>query len=406
MTNNKDKSDKRVQDLLAFSMGIMSGENGKMLIEKYQEAIDNVTPHDMLALEDKQMQMGISPDMIKKDVEKIINVFSKGLESYEWQKPKEGTFLYYLMLENEAFKFKLNQIKKILRGYNGRETSHFQEMKQELLPRFVEFKPFDYHYIKKENILFPYLEEIWDSYRPLKVMWSLHDDIRRTLKEVIALLEDPSTEWSDFNPILGKYYSLVFRMIQKEDIIIFPVATETVSDESWHEMHLQSFEYPFPFIETPEKPQDESIKEQTDQDDLLVPGMFVAETGRMTLEQVLLVFNHLPIDITVVDENDRVLFFNKPKERFFPRSPAIVGRSVNNCHPPESVHIVEEIVETFRKGERDTAIFWIELKGRFILIQYFALRNDDGEYKGVMEVSQDATEIRKLEGQRRLLNWE
>ena len=406
MSSSKDNSDKRVQDLLAFSMGIMNGENGKMLIEKYQEAIDNVTPHDMLALEDKQMQMGISPDMIKKDVEKIINVFSKGLERYEWQKPKEGTFLYYLMLENEAFKFKLNQIKKILRGYNGREASHFQEMKQELLPRFVEFKPFDYHYIKKENILFPYLEEIWESYRPLKVMWSLHDDIRRTLKEVIALLEDPSTEWSDFNPLLGKYYSLVFRMIQKEDIIIFPVATETVSDESWHEMHLQSFEYPFPFIETPEKPQDESIKEQTDQDDLLVPGMFVAETGRMTLEQVLLVFNHLPIDITVVDENDRVLFFNKPKERFFPRSPAIVGRSVNNCHPPESVHIVEEIVETFRKGERDTAIFWIELKGRFILIQYFALRNDDGEYKGVMEVSQDATEIRKLEGQRRLLNWE
>ena len=406
MTNNKDKSDKRVQDLLAFSMGIMSGENGKMLIEKYQEAIDNVTPHDMLALEDKQVQMGISPEMIKKDVEKIINVFTKGLESYEWEKPKEGTFLYYLMLENEAFKFKLNQIKKILRGYNGREASHFQEMKQELLPRFVEFKPFDYHYIKKENILFPYLEEIWESYRPLKVMWSLHDDIRRTLKEVIALLEDPSTEWSDFNPLLGKYYSLVFRMIQKEDIIIFPVATETVSDENWHEMHLQSFEYPFPFIETPEKPEDESIKEQTGKDDLMVPGMFVAETGRMTLEQVLLVFNHLPVDITVVDENDRVLFFNKPKERFFPRSPAIVGRSVNNCHPPESVHIVEEIVETFRKGERDTAIFWIELKGRFILIQYFALRNDDGEYKGVMEVSQDATEIRKLEGQRRLLNWE
>ena len=406
MSSSKDNSDKRVQDLLAFSMGIMNGENGKMLIEKYQEAIDNVTPHDMLALEDKQVQMGISPEMIKKDVEKIINVFTKGLESYEWEKPKEGTFLYYLMLENEAFKFKLNQIKKILRGYNGREASHFQEMKQELLPRFVEFKPFDYHYIKKENILFPYLEEIWESYRPLKVMWSLHDDIRRTLKEVIALLEDPSTEWSDFNPLLGKYYSLVFRMIQKEDIIIFPVATETVSDENWHEMHLQSFEYPFPFIETPEKPQDESIKEQTDQDDLLVPGMFVAETGRMTLEQVLLVFNHLPVDITVVDENDRVLFFNKPKERFFPRSPAIVGRSVNNCHPPESVHIVEEIVETFRKGERDTAIFWIELKGRFILIQYFALRNDDGEYKGVMEVSQDATEIRKLEGQRRLLNWE
>ena len=406
MSKNIDNSEKRLQDLLAFSMGMMSGESGKELIEKYQDAIDNITPHDMLSLEDKQVQMGMTPDIIKKDVEKIINVFSKSLDRYEWEKPKEGTFLYYLMIENAAFKFKLNQVKKILRSYRGRESSHFQELKAELLPRFIEFKSFDYHYIKKENILFPYLEKVWSNYRPLQVMWSLHDDIRRTLKEVIALLEDPSTEWSDFNPILGKYYSLVFRMIQKEDIIIFPVATETVSEESWHEMHLQSFEYPFPFIETPAKPEEEKQSQHTKESFLSEPGMFVAETGNMTLEQVLLVFNHLPVDITVVDENDRVLFFNKPKERFFPRSPAIVGRSVNNCHPPESVHIVEEIVETFRKGKRDTAIFWIELKGRFILIQYFALRNDKGAYKGVMEVSQDATDIRKLEGQRRLLNWE
>ena len=406
MSKNIDNSEKRLQDLLAFSMGMMSGESGKELIEKYQDAIDNITPHDMLSLEDKQVQMGMTPDIIKKDVEKIINVFSKSLDRYEWEKPKEGTFLYYLMIENAAFKFKLNQVKKILRSYRGRESSHFQELKAELLPRFIEFKSFDYHYIKKENILFPYLEKVWSNYRPLQVMWSLHDDIRRTLKEVIALLEDPSTEWSDFNPILGKYYSLVFRMIQKEDIIIFPVATETVSEESWHEMHLQSFEYPFPFIETPAKPEEEKQSQQTKESVLSAPGMFVAETGNMTLEQVLLVFNHLPVDITVVDENDRVLFFNKPKERFFPRSPAIVGRSVNNCHPPESVHIVEEIVETFRKGDRNTATFWIELKGRFILIQYFALRNDKGAYKGVMEVSQDATDIRKLEGQRRLLNWE
>ena len=406
MSKNIDNSEKRLQDLLAFSMGMMSGESGKELIEKYQDAIDNITPHDMLSLEDKQVQMGMTPDIIKKDVEKIINVFSKSLDRYEWEKPKEGTFLYYLMIENAAFKFKLNQVKKILRSYRGRESSHFQELKAELLPRFIEFKSFDYHYIKKENILFPYLEKVWSNYRPLQVMWSLHDDIRRTLKEVIALLEDPSTEWSDFNPILGKYYSLVFRMIQKEDIIIFPVATETVSEESWHEMHLQSFEYPFPFIETPAKPEEEKQSQHTKESFLSEPGMFVAETGNMTLEQVLLVFNHLPVDITVVDENDRVLFFNKPKERFFPRSPAIVGRSVNNCHPPESVHIVEEIVETFRKGDRNTATFWIELKGRFILIQYFALRNDKGAYKGVMEVSQDATDIRKLEGQRRLLNWE
>ena len=160
MSKNIDNSEKRLQDLLAFSMGMMSGESGKELIEKYQDAIDNITPHDMLSLEDKQVQMGMTPDIIKKDVEKIINVFSKSLDRYEWEKPKEGTFLYYLMIENAAFKFKLNQVKKILRSYRGRESSHFQELKAELLPRFIEFKSFDYHYIKKENILCPYIESL------------------------------------------------------------------------------------------------------------------------------------------------------------------------------------------------------------------------------------------------------
>ena len=122
MSKQNDNSEKRIHDLLAFSMGIMSGESGKELIEKYQDAIDNITPHDMLSLEDKQVQMGMTPDVIKKDVEKIINVFSKSLDRYQWEKPKEGTFLYYLMLENEAFKFKLNQIKKILRSYKDRKS--------------------------------------------------------------------------------------------------------------------------------------------------------------------------------------------------------------------------------------------------------------------------------------------
>ncbi len=112
------------------------------------------------------------------------------------------------------------------------------------------------------------------------------------------------------------------------------------------------------------------------------------------------------MDITIVDENDKVLFFNKAKDRFFPRSPAIVGRLVQNCHPPESVHIVEKIVEAFKIGKKDKADFWIQMKGKFILIQYFALRDENGNYKGVIEVSQDITEIRNLQGEKRLLNWE
>ncbi len=406
MSEYINNSEKRLEALMAFTLGMMNGEDGKTLIETYKDAIENITPHDMLKLEDKQMQMGITPEQIKGDIEKIINVFFKSLDSYKWKKPSDGSFLFYLMLENEAFTFKLNQVKKVIRNYKGREESEFNKLKSELLSHFIKFHEFDSHYIKKENILFPYLEQLWESYRPLKVMWSLHDDIRKTLKELISMLESDKTGWQDFNKLLGKYFSLVFRMIQKENIIIFPVATETVNEEAWNQMHIQSFEYPFPFIEAPEKPKDTDAGKLNKERENNKKGDIISDTGSLNAEQVLLAFNHLPVDITIVDENDKVLFFNKAKDRFFPRSPAIVGRLVQNCHPPESVHIVEKIVEAFKIGKKDKADFWIQMKGKFILIQYFALRDENGNYKGVIEVSQDITEIRNLQGEKRLLNWE
>jgi len=112
----------------------------------------------------------------------------------------------------------------------------------------------------------------------------------------------------------------------------------------------------------------------------------------------------LPVDITMIDENDRVCFFSNPKERFFPRSKAIIGRTVQNCHPPESVHVVDDLVKAFKSGEKDSESFWIQMKGRFVLIQYFALRDEDNAYKGCIEVSQDVTDIRKLNGEKRLMD--
>ena len=403
-----DNNEKRVEELLAFSLGMMSGEDGRVLLEKYKEAIEHVTPHDMLKLEDKQMQMGIKPAAIKKDVDKVINIFFNKLQEYSWEKPEEGTFLYYLMLENSAYKFKLNEVKKILKSYKGRQVSDFDQLKDDLLSRFEEYAEFEPHYVKKENILFPFLEKKWSSYRPLTVMWSLHDDIRKKLKLIIQILKSDHSTWADLNKEIGAYYFLVFGMIQKENLIIYPVASETVSEEEWEEMHNQSFEYPFPFIESPAEPKDMKepvLENQTENIQIDGHLKLKSETGELNPEQILLLLNNLPVDITFVDENDKVRFFSRPKERFFPRSPAIIGRAVQNCHPPESVHIVEEIVAAFRNGEKDNAKFWLELKGKFILIQYFALRNDKNEYKGVIEVSQDVTDIRALQGEQRLLDW-
>jgi len=408
MSDLTENREKRIEDLLAFSLGMMNGEDGKMLIEKYRTAIDLITPHDMLELEDRQVRMGISAAEIKCDIEKILNVFYASLKQYSWKKPDEGTFLYYLMLENRALEFKLNQIKKVLRSIKKQHGGDLSRVQQQLLSMFHELTEFDYHYIKKENILFPYLEKVWTYYRPLTVMWSLHDDIRKKLKTIVAILKNDSANWDKFNVEMSQYFFLAFGMIQKEELIIFPVAAETVDNDAWQEMYAQSFDYVFPFIEKPERMNTISFKDEGSEktDAISHDGLMQFATGNLSFRQALLAFDHLPVDITFVDKNNKVCFFNRARERFFPRSPAIIGRDVKNCHPPESVHIVEKIIEEFRSGKKDQADFWIQLRGRFILIRYYAIRDDDGEYQGVLEVSEDVTEIRKLEGEKRLLDWD
>jgi DUF438 domain-containing protein len=404
-----NNSQKRLEQLLAFSLGMMNGEDGRMLQEKYAEAIAQLTPLDMLKMEDRQIQMGLKTDVIKKDIDKVVNSFFKQLQAYEWQKPDEGSFLYYLMLENQAMTFRLNQIKKVLKSYSKVESDQFEALREALIPHFEALPAFEAHYIKKENILFPFLEKKWPYYRPLQVMWSLHDDARRMLKELIVLLNDPAAKWSDINPRIGKYFFMVFGLIQKEELVVFPVAAETIEAEEFLAMHQQSFEYPFPFIETPKQAIQQGKKLETRQQATVknpIDAVFSTETGTLDFEQIELIFNSLPVDLTYVDENDKVRYFTKPADRFFPRSPAIIGRDVRNCHPPESVDIVEKIIEGFRSGERSKADFWINMKGRFILIQYFALRNAKGVYKGVLELSQDVTATRALEGEQRLLDWE
>ena len=404
-----NNTEKRLSSLLQFSLGIMSGQNGKELYEEHKAAIDCMTPYDMINLEDQQLKMGITVEEIKKFIDKVINVFYTSLSSYEWTKPEDGSFLYYLMFENKMLEFKLNKAKKILKTYNKRDDFEKKRIKEDLIPHFEDFLNFDAHYVKKENILFPYLENVWTNHRPLKVMWSLHDDIRKKLKLINNLLKSDESTWKELAREIGSFYFLVFGMIQKENLVVFPIAFETLQDDLWSHMHLQSFDYPFPFIEVPEKPEIVKSNEPTSVSPLKeINGdlLFHSETGNLNVEQIELILNILPLDMTLVDENDKVVYFSNPQERFFSRSPAIIGRDVQNCHPPESVHIVEKIVKAFKKNEKRKAKFWIQMNGKFIVIQYFALRNNEGQYKGVLEMSQEITDLRNLQGEKRLLDWE
>jgi len=123
----------------------------------------------------------------------------------------------------------------------------------------------------------------------------------------------------------------------------------------------------------------------------------------LTREQIDLLLRHLPVDITFVDENDRVRYYSDTPDRIFPRSPEVIGRAVQNCHPTKSAHIVNGIVQAFKDKIRDVAEFWIRRDGKLIFIRYFPVYSADGSYRGVLEVSQDVTRIQALEGERRLL---
>lgn len=386
----------KINRLITYIKRLNSKEDGRSLYLEYKEDIDTVTPQDAFEIFHGLLQDGFRENEILVFLDKIINVFYESLSNYRYQRPKNDNFLLDLILENEEMKKKIEGIKVVIRE----PVSSIR--RQKLLPLVEELKEFYPHYTKKENILFPYLEKKMEKFEGLTIMWALHDEVKREIEYAIKLIKDPSSDDHSINVAIAEMFFGVLGLVRKEELILFPSASEVLEENEWYDMHKQSHEYEFPYIQKTWDP--ELIKESIAVDG--ISGTFKTETGELTMEQLALVFSYLPVDMTFVDENNKVRFFTRPKDRIFPRSPAIIGRDVKNCHPPDSVHIVEEIVSSFKRGERDTATFWINIKGKKILIQYFALRDDSGSYKGVIEVSQDITEISQLQGERRLLQWD
>ena len=384
----------RVNGLKDYVQGVLDNEEGRALYIKYKEYIDKVTPQQCFEIFTSKLEKGYTPKDVLKILDKVINVFYKPLSNYSWERPKEGSFLDLLMKENKALEKKLGEIRRII------QNKEVEEKKDELLERVKELEEFNEHYLKKENILFPYMEKKMDRFKGLTIMWSLHDEARESIKKVINILESEDMSLDEFNYEIGKLFFTLLGIVKKEDLILFPAAMEVISDGEWEEMNFQSIEYGFPFIKRPALEEKEELNLYGFED-----RKFKTDTGELNFEQLLLLLNTLPVDLTFVDENNKVKFFTRPKDRIFPRSPAVIGRDVENCHPAESVYLVNKIIESFRNGSQDSAKFWIDYKGRKILIQYFALRNSRGEYKGVLEVSQDVTETKGLRGEKRLLGW-
>lgn len=389
--------------MIDYVLGIMNKEDGKELYSAYKNDIEQVMPQEVFEVFYSTLQKGAEPQEILVFLDKVINVFYKSLISYSWEKPNQNSFLGFLMQENQALVSKLDKIKEILK------EKDLEFKKKELVPKVQELLEFNAHYLKKENILFPYMERKLEKYNGLAIMWALHDQTRAIQKRVLRCLEAKECSEAELNKELGELFFAMHGLVKKEELILFPSAVEAINEQEWAEMYKQSLEYEFPFIERPApRAEISDVSSSTDPfaEDSTEGYLFKTETGVLKPEQLLMIFNALPVDMTFVDENNKVKYFTRPKDRIFPRSPAIIGRDVDKCHPPQSVHVVHKIIDAFRAGTKDQANFWINLKGKMILIQYFALRDAAGQYKGVLEVSQDITEIQALQGERRLLNWE
>ncbi len=386
------------------------GEEMAVLKQRFRDLIQGVEAPEIAKMEQELMNEGLPAEEIKRLCDVHVEIFKEALEEQDRPDPPAGHPIHTYMKENRACE-KIMSETSILLGLLGQPPTPeaFEEHSQALGELIEHLSEINTHYTRKENQLFPMLEAHHFT-GPSQVMWSIHDDIRALMKqarEAFAGKDHTQTVTS-----LKEAIQAVRDMIYKEEHILFPTSLDMLTDSEWIKVKegetaigfawvVPDKDWPYEILKDAEAPAPEPEEVLED-----VAGALGLNTGRLNLEQINLMLTHLPVDLTFVDENDRVAYYSEGPERIFPRSPAIIGREVRNCHPPNSVHMVNKILDAFKSGTRDSAAFWIELGGKFIYIRYFPVRAANGRYRGTLEVSQDLTEIRKLDGENRLLDWE
>ncbi|AET69553.1 hypothetical protein Desor_4116 [Desulfosporosinus orientis DSM 765] len=406
----KKRKDRREQ-LKGIIRDIHRQANPMELRERFKDLLSDVGASEIAQLEQELIQEGLPEMEIKSLCDVHAAVFEEGLNNQIVVEEQGGHPVHTFKKENRELEKIVNSLNQVFDYLSQGEKVPAEKDIAEWRRLHERLLGIEKHYSRKENILFAYLEKHGVT-APPKVMWAIHDDIRGLLKKVSNCLESRELNENELKKtienIARPLLKMITDMIYKEENIMFPMCLETLSDEEWAEVAEQSEE--IGYLVEPDKGWKPVVSGEGAAAQFRsagsMPGVSEAEvsfeTGVLTQKQLNLMLNNLPVDITFVDEQDTVRYFTLGKDRIFQRSKAIIGRKVQNCHPPDSVHIVEDILKDFRSGKKETASFWLHLGEKYVLIQYFALRDEKGSYAGTIEVSQDITEIQQIQGEKRI----
>ncbi|MDD4778226.1 MAG: DUF438 domain-containing protein [Fermentimonas sp.] len=405
-----NNSTQRKEKLRSLLLELHNGGDPKLLRQHLINALRSIPYNEVVEVEQELIN---SNSLTEQEILEFCDLHTAVLDgSIDLQGAKDvlpGHPVDTFMKENIAIRQQIEAYRAARKEIDGITDSEVPGYVLQLRTIFNNFSDIDKHYKRKEYLLFPFLEKHLIT-GPPKVMWGKHDETRELLKKSHEILTFPiaNAEYlkSALKESLDVTVEMIEGMIMKEEEILFPMAMDTLNEEEWYKVYQETPDFGYCLYDPEDEWTPAGIKVEK-QEYVQADGIRLS-TGAFSIAELEALFKHLPIDITFVDKDDKVRFFSHSPNRVFERNRSIIGRDVRMCHPPGSVHVVEQILRDFKSGRENKAIFWISgfQKYRFIVIQYYAVRGKDDEYLGVLEVTQDITKLRNLEGNQRLLSYE
>lgn len=407
MSEFLNNSEQRKEMLKHLILQLHKNEAPEIVKKRLVGILKSIPYNDIVEVEQQLISEGLPEEEVLRFCDIHTAVLDGSIDTSAAKEVPPGHPVDTFKQENKALKELTGKIKQLFEKGNNLTQEEVKDYIIQLKGAFNLLSDVDKHYKRKEYLLFPFLEKAGIT-GPPKVMWGKHDETRALLKTArealsvanIAAEEIPSIIVLALVPAVNAIES----MIMKEEEILLPMSLDTLSEKDWYQIYDETLEFGFCLYDPQSEWKPERINSQ---EPIFIEGNAIRlSSGSFETKELETLLISLPIDITFVDKNDKVKFFSHSPKRVFERNRSILGRDVRLCHPPGSVHIVEQILEDFRNGKENKAAFWISsFRGRFVYIEYTALRGKDNEYLGVVEVTQDITDLRNLQGDQRLLSY-